>query len=124
MVESSRVKITSFEQLLVWQGAQDIAVNVYKVTKKFPNDERFGLTDQIRRAASLISANIAEGFGRHSIKDKSHFYTIAHGSLLETKSHLYLAQKLGYIEQLMLDQLCEKIVINQKMLNALIRSMR
>ena len=84
-------RIASFEQLTVWQESQALAVSVYKITKLFPKDEMFALTNQLRRAASSISANIAEGFGRETSKDKSHFYTIAYGSLLEVKNFIYLS---------------------------------
>lgn len=91
-------KITRFEDLVVWQESIDITVRVYQITKLFPKEEIFGITSQMRRAASSVPANIAEGFGRRSIKDKLHFYDIVYGSLLETKNFLYLAQKLEYID--------------------------
>ena len=122
MAESSKEKVTSFEQLHVWQYAQEVAVSVYKTVRTFPPEEKYGLSDQLRRSSSSISANIAEGFGRHSIKDKSHFYTIANGSLLETKSHLYLANKLGYISEQDLAELNFSIEPTQKMLNSFIKS--
>lgn len=90
-------KITSFDQLHSWQKASDLAVSVYKITKNFPPAEKFALTDQIQRSAVSVSANIAEGFGRMSKAEKFNFYNIAYGSLLETKSHLLIAEKLGYI---------------------------
>lgn len=73
-------KITSFEDLIAWQQTQNLAVFVYKITKKFPKDEQFALTNQIRRASTSISANIAEGFGRRSPKDKVYFYRVAYGT--------------------------------------------
>lgn len=98
----------------------DLAVEVYKCTDNFPKSEQFGITNQLRRAASAISANIAEGFGRKSHKDKSHFYTIAYGSLMETKSFLLLAGRLGYITSLEL--YLEHIQDTQKLLSVLIRT--
>lgn len=92
-----RNKIQSFEQLPVWQDALEFAADIYKLTTKFPADEKFAMTSQIRRAAYSISANIAEGFGRKSVKEKIQFYRIAYGSLLEVKNFAYLANKLGYI---------------------------
>ena len=91
MVDS--IKIQSFEQLHAWQEAQTLAVFVYTIIKQFPKNEIFGLTSQIKRASSSVSANIAEGFGRRTIADKLHFYAIAYGSLLETKNfpHLILS---------------------------------
>ncbi|CAN5401924.1 four helix bundle protein [soil metagenome] len=90
-------KITKFEDMTVWQESQELAVLVYHVTKKFPGDEQYALTSQLRRAASSVSANIAEGFGRATSKDRSHFYHIALGSLLETKNFIYLSARLEYI---------------------------
>lgn len=121
MVDS---KIVSFEQLIAWQEAQKLAVQVYKVTGKFPDEERFGLTSQIKRASSSVSANIAEGFGRRTAKDKLQFYTIAYGSLLETKNFLYLAEKLRFIGESERDKTIEQVVSCQKLLNALMRSLR
>lgn len=110
--------ITSFEDLLVWQESQLFAVKVYKITKNFPKEEIFAMTSQLRRAASSISANIAEGFGRSSINDKRHFYTMAYGSLLEVKNFLYLAEKLDYIGKEQLDILIQQSVSCQKLINA------
>lgn len=117
-------KITTFESMVVWQEAQNLAVMVYEVTKVFPHDEIFGITSQIRRAATSVSANIAEGFGRSTLKDKLHFYTIAYGSLLETKNFLYLTQRLGYLSNVQLDDMLTQVVSCQKLINACKRSLR
>lgn len=92
-------KITRFEDMPVWQEAQECAVSIYQLSKSFPKDEQYALTSQLRRAASSVSANIAEGFGRGTYKDRSHFYHIALGSLLETKNFIYLAARLDYINK-------------------------
>ena len=92
-----------FEDLEVWQESQNLAVMIYGAVKKFPADEKFGLVDQLRRASSSVSANIAEGYGRDGRADTQHFLAIAVGSLLETKSFLYLANRLGYIDEQELD---------------------
>lgn len=111
----------SFEDMEVWQESQLFAVEVYRVTENFPRSEVYGMTSQLRRASSSISANIAEGFGRTGTNDKLRFYTIAYGSLLETKNFLYLAQKLGYIDQDILNNLIEHSLMCQKLLNGLKR---
>lgn len=98
MNEDKTIKIHQFEDMPVWQDSLDLAVLIYKITKNFPVEERFALTDQLHRASSSISANIAEGFGRKTLKDRAHFYHIALGSLLETKNFIYLAERLGYIK--------------------------
>lgn len=105
----------------VWQESQLFAVEVYRVTENFPRSEVYGMTSQLRRASSSISANIAEGSGRTGTNDKLRFYTIAYGSLLETKNFLYLAQKLGYIDQDILNNLIEHSLMCQKLLNGLKR---
>ncbi len=92
-------RLTRFEDMTVWQDAQDLAVLIYITTKDYPKDEQYALTNQTRRSASSVSANIAEGFRRGTEKDKSHFYHIALGSLLETKNFIYLSAKLNYIDQ-------------------------
>lgn len=119
-----RVKIQRFEDLGTWQESQNLAVKVYKLTAGFPQEEKFGLTNQLRRAASSVSANIAEGFGRQTQKDKLHFYIIAYGSLLETKSFLYLANKLKFVDSAELGLHLEKVEACQKLLNALMSSIR
>ena len=111
-------KIQSFEDLTVWQESQNLAVIIYKVTTQYPTSEQFALTNQLRRAVASISANIAEGFGRETSKDKLHFYTMAYGSLLETKNFLYLSQKLGYITQDELSDILPQTISCQKLINA------
>ena len=111
-------KINSFEVLEVWQVSQSLAVQIYKITKSYPKDEQFGITNQIRRAAYSISANIAEGFGRDTKKDKAHFYTMAYGSLLEVKNFLYLSNKLDYISDAQLNEILDTCTSCQKLINA------
>jgi four helix bundle protein len=77
------MKTYSFEKLDVWQEARQLAVKIYKLTKPFPEDERFGLVSQMRRSCISISSNIAEGTSRYSGKDQIRFYEIAYGSLME-----------------------------------------
>jgi four helix bundle protein len=83
----------NFEKLEVWQEAISFADAIYSASRSFPDDERFGLTSQIRRAAVSISANLAEGSGRESNKEFCRFVAIAYGSLLEVVSHLRVAQR-------------------------------
>jgi four helix bundle protein len=86
-----------FEKLDVWQLAIEFSDEIYSATRTFPNDERFGLTNQLRRAAVSIAANIAEGSGRFSDRDFVRFIEIAYGSLMETVSHLKIAQRQSFI---------------------------
>ena len=89
-----------FKTLVVWQKSIQLVKLVYAVSKKFPSDERYALTDQLRRAAVSIPSNIAEGNGRASNADYAHFLAIARGSLYEVMTQLQIAQELGYIQVL------------------------
>jgi len=87
-----------FEKLTVWQSSRRLCGEVYAVTKSFPQEERVGLTDQLRRAAVSISANIAEGSGRNSDADFAHFLEMAYGSAMEVASLLFIAADAGRID--------------------------
>ena len=86
-----------FRDLIVWQKAMELVKVVYALSKTFPADERYALTDQLRRAVVSIPSNIAEGNGRAGNKDYAHFLSIARGSLYETLTQLQIAHDLGYI---------------------------
>jgi len=116
--------IKNFEDLNIWQNAQDLAVSVYKVTQTFPSSEIYGITNQIRRSSASISANIAEGFGRKTNKDKLHFYVVAYGSLLETKNFVYLAKKLNFINEESVTDLLDTILVLQKQMNVFMRPLK
>jgi four helix bundle protein len=88
-----------FEKIEVWQMARRYNRAIYEVSRQFPEEERFGLTSQIRRASVSISSNIAEGSGRNSDVDFSHFHEIAYGSLMETVSQLFLSLDESFITQ-------------------------
>ena len=87
----------AFKNLIVWQKAMELVRVVYQLSKSFPSDERYALTDQLRRAVVSIPSNIAEGNGRASNKDYAHFLAIARGSLFETLTQIQIAEDLGYI---------------------------
>ena len=116
--------IARFEDLTIWQEAQRYAVDIYNETQSFPKSEQFGITSQLRRSGSSISANIAEGFGRRSKADKLHFYIMAYGSLLETKNFLYLAEKLNYLPKNTQESLIAQSTELQKLLNAFMRPLK
>ena len=88
--------IERFEQLDVWKAAHGLVLNVYKMTRALPSDERFGLVSQMRRAAVSVPANIAEGFKRRGQADKAHFYNMAEASLEELRYYFILCRDLGY----------------------------
>lgn len=87
----------SFEDVVAWKKAHAFVLSVYKITKDFPDDEKFGLTSQFRRAAVSIEANIAEGYRKIGKQDKLRFFNISQGSLSECKDYIILARDLGYI---------------------------
>jgi len=92
-------KINSYRDLHVYKKAHLLVIEIYKTTKNFPVDERFGLIDQMRRSSVSVTSNIAEGFARLTAKDKSNFYSIARGSLFELSSQLAISKDLGYISE-------------------------
>lgn len=87
-----------YKRLIVWQKAMMFWKLVYAEVKKFPDEERYALSDQVRRAAVSVPSNIAEGAGRAGKKDYAHFLAIARGSLFETMTQLEGAEMLGYIK--------------------------
>lgn len=89
----------TFKNIKVWQKAHEMVLQIYKVTKNFPNVEKYGLTSQLRRSASSVATNIVEGYKRKSDKDFAHFLNLADTSLEETKYHLLLAHDLGYLSR-------------------------
>ncbi len=89
--------IYSFEKLDVWQLSRELVKEIYHLTNKFPDEERFGLTSQIRRATISISSNLAEGSARKTAKDQAHFTTISYGSLMEMLNQLIISSDLEYI---------------------------
>ena len=116
--------MNNYKQLTVWQKAVKLAIEVYKPTSHFPDSEKFGLTSQIRRAATSVPANIAEGWARGTTKEYIHFLLIARGSLMELETHLIIAQHLSYMSQEQLDRMAARIEEIGKMLNGLIQSLK
>ena len=93
------MKIKTFKELIVWQKALQLTLEIYNITKNFPKCEEFVLVNQMRRCAVSVPSNIAEGFKRKSLKDSLHFYNMAEGSLEELKYQLLLAKDLSYIKE-------------------------
>src|SRR4051812_19088689 len=91
------MKIRDYKDLIIWQKSIDYAVEIYRLTRPFPVDERYGVTTQIRRAAISISSNIAEGYGRATPRDYLNFLSHSRGSLKETESLIYLTDRLGFL---------------------------
>ena len=86
-----------WKKLEVWQLADDLAFNIYQVSRNFPKEEMYGITSQVRRAALSIPTNIIEGYSRKGNKELSHFINISLGSLAETKYLIYFSHRLGYL---------------------------
>ncbi len=89
--------VYSFEKLDVWKEAVQLAVKTYKITERLPNDEKFGLTSQMRRCSVSVSSNIAEGTARLTSKDKAHFMTMSYGSSLELLNQAIISKELNFI---------------------------
>jgi len=116
--------LKSFRELQVWEKAHALALDIYRVMNTFPDRERFGIGAQLRRAATSIPANIAEGFGRRTTKELLQSLTISNGSLEETRYFLILSSDLHYMstdDYDRLDRQCNSIA---QMLSALARSLK
>ena len=90
--------MSSYRELLVWQKSIDFVIDIYKLTNKFPKEEMYGLSSQMRRAAISIPSNIAEGRTRHTDKEFARFLFIAQGSRAELETHIIICEKLNYIK--------------------------
>ena len=110
----------SYIDLDVWKYSRELVKLVYLLTKSFPNEELYALTNQIRRSVVFVPSNIAEGLGRQSNKETIHFLYIAKGSLFEVETQLYLSFDLGYISEIELKNILEKVISSKKLLNGFI----
>jgi len=113
----------NFKELIVWQKSRVLVKDVYKLTKKFPADEKFGLTQQIRRAVVSIPSNIAEGSGRETNADFIRFINIANGSAFEVETQLYLALDLEYISKSELEEIIIKLLDVERLIYNLKKSL-
>lgn len=114
----------SFRNLTVWQRAVAMSLEVYKLTSAFPDSERFGLTNQLRRAAVSVDSNIAEGYGRSTKGEYVQFLGHARGSNSEVETQLVIAKALGFGLKQMLNRTEESCNEVGRMLNALMKSLR
>ena len=112
---------SGYRNLLAWQKARLLAKEIYVLTRSFPRDETFGLTQQMRRAAVSIPCNIAEGRGRGTRRDYRRFVLMARGSAFELETQIILAADVGYIEESMAKTLEERITEIARMLSGLAR---
>ena len=109
-----------YRELEIWKRAIDLTIDVYALCKNFPDDERFGLTSQIKRAAVSIPSNIAEGAGRNSDKEFNQFLGISTGSMFEVETQLIIAEKLNYLTK---DQ-AEKVMSKSNELVRMTKSLK
>ena len=114
----------SYRDLRVWQKSMKLVVEVYVVTKSFPKEETYGLVSQMRRAAVSVPSNIAEGKGRLTDRDRSHFFSQARGSLLELETQILIARELKYVSFEECRTLMGLSGEVGRMLNALVESIR
>jgi len=114
----------NYRDLLVWQKSMDLVVDAYKASQRWPKEEAYGLTNQMRRAAVSIPANIAEGQGRESMKEFLRFLIIATGSLYELETHLLIATHLNYLNQEQTDALTGQTAEIGRLLNGLKDNLR
>jgi four helix bundle protein len=116
--------VQDFRTLRVWQLADQFTLEIYKVTRDFPSDERFGLTAQLRSAALSIQSNIAEGFGRGSKADTSRFLQMSIGSTAEVTNHLHVSRNLGYLSDETYQRLDRLVDVIRRMLIRLLFRLR
>ncbi|MGN6505177.1 MAG: four helix bundle protein [Tepidisphaeraceae bacterium] len=113
-----------FKDLVVWQRSMDFVVTVYGATRHFPVDERFGLTNQLRRAAVSVPSNIAEGQGRRARSEFIRYLRIADGSRQEAETQLLIAHELGFLDNELLCDLTTRSDEIARLLSGLIRSLK
>jgi four helix bundle protein len=113
-----------YKDLDVYRKSIDFVVDIYKIAESFPDSERFGLVSQLSRAAISLPSNLAEGSGRNGKKELINFLHIARGSLFEIGTQLEISQRLGFVSQDDYDKLEERRATIQRMINALISSLR
>lgn len=115
--------MNNFKELKIWKDSIDMAVDTYKMTKLFPDTEKFGLISQMNRCSISISSNIAEGSGRNNQKEFKQFLGIALGSACELESQMIVSQRLEFISEGILKQQSEKLTHLQNMINKLIKTL-
>ncbi|MBA4154694.1 four helix bundle protein [Flavobacterium sp.] len=116
------MRIFSFEKLIAWQKGRELALLIYKTTKKFPKEETFGLSSQMRRCSISIASNLAEGSGRKSFKDKARFSEIAYSSSLELLNQVILSKDFEYINENDYLSIREKIAEINMLIDGLYKS--
>ncbi|AUP77696.1 four helix bundle protein [Flavivirga eckloniae] len=114
----------SYRDLIVWQKSMEVVTLTYKLLKQFPEDEKFGLTSQIKRSSVSVPSNIAEGYGRNYRKDYVRFLNISRGSLYEMQTQFQIGMNLKFINENELKEIKVLSVEIEKMLNSLINKLK
>lgn len=116
--------VRDFRDLEVWQRAMELVVEVYRLSKSFPSEERYGLTAQLRRAAVSVPSNIAEGRGRFGLGGFLYHLSVANGSLMELVTQLAIAERLEYIPPEQGKAVLERTATVRRLLSAMVRALR
>lgn len=122
MTDSNKTR--SFTELNAWQEGHKLVLMTYKLTRKFPKEELFCLTSQIRRCVVSVTSNIAEGFNRSSLKEKIQFYSISLGSVSELQNQILIAKDLEYVSKMEFSEIADQSIIVHKLINGLIKSLK
>ena len=115
-------KIQKFTDLVTWQEGHKLVLMIYQETKKFPSEEKYSLTDQMRRAVVSFTSNIAEGFIKKSSKEKYQFYNTAKASITELQNQLLIAKDVGYLPKESFNEIAKQSVAAIKLLNGLLKA--
>jgi four helix bundle protein len=121
--KGSSERLKNYKELKVWQKSYELCLEIYRITAKFPKEERYGLTSQVRRSVVSIPPNIAEGYGRKTTLDYIRMLYISYGSVCELETQILLAGDLNLIEKGELGTLNKDIAEIERMLKALIKSL-
>jgi four helix bundle protein len=124
VISGKDMKVRNYRDLIVWQNAMDLVEMVYKATHTFPSEEMFGLKSQLRRAAVSVPSNIAEGQGRHTIREFLHFLSISNGSLREIETQILIAGRLNYLSENQCTQMLELANEIGRLRNRLVASLK
>ena len=121
---ATRTRVSSFKDLEIWQRSIGLVEEIYRITKSFPQEETYGLSSQLRRAAISIPSNIAEGFARSSEKEYKQFLYVSLGSCAEVSTQITIADRLGYLKQEKADVLSDEVEQISKMTMGLIKKLK
>lgn len=122
MMNEEATKIRKFSDLEAWQAGRELVKSVYQACSLYPKEEQYGLVSQMKRSSVSVSSNIAEGFKRDTMKDKIHFYVMAHGSLTELQNQIILSLDLRFIDGKSHDNLMALSDRTDRLLSGLIRA--